>query len=69
MEAPARAAGLQALHEFLARGFRTFRAMRGAGEFLATIAARERRLIARLYDGAAEPFAPDPRPGEIVPRV
>jgi len=60
-EAPrlARAAGLEALHDFLARGFRTFRAMRGADEFLATIAARETRIIAQLYDGAPQPFALD----------
>ena len=61
MEAPARAAGLEALHDFLARGFRTFRAMRGADEFLATIAARETRIIAQLYDGAPQPFALDAR--------
>jgi hypothetical protein len=69
MEAPARAAGLQALHEFLARGFHTFRGMRGADEFLATIEGRERRLVARLYAGTAQPFAPDPRADEVVPRV
>jgi hypothetical protein len=57
MEAPARAAGLEALHDFLARGFRTFRAMRGADEFVATIVARERRIIAQLYDRAPQPFA------------
>jgi len=63
-EAPARAGGLGALHDFLARGFRTFRAMRGADEFLATIAARETRIIAQLYDGAPQPFAFDRRSGE-----
>lgn len=57
MEAPARATGLAALHDFLARGFRTFREMRGADEFLATIAAREARIVAQLYDGAPQPFA------------
>jgi hypothetical protein len=57
MEAPARAAGLEALHDFLARGFRTFRTMRGASEFLATIAAREHRILAQLFDGAPHPFA------------
>jgi hypothetical protein len=59
MEAPARAAGLAALHEFLARGFHTFRGMRGADEFLATVAAREKRIIARLYEGTPQPFAPE----------
>ncbi len=57
MEAPARAAGLEALHDFFARGFRAFRAMRGADEFLATIAERERRISARLYRGAPQPSA------------
>ncbi|HSD53027.1 MAG TPA: hypothetical protein VLC47_02645 [Burkholderiales bacterium] len=55
METPARAAGLGALHEFLARGFAAFHGMRGADEFLAVIAARESRISARL-------FADDPRP-------
>lgn len=57
MEAPARAAGLEALHDFLARGFRAFRGMRGADAFLATIAAREARIAARLYDRSPHPFA------------
>jgi len=57
MEAPARAVGLKALHDFLARGFRTFRTMRGAQEFLATIAARETWIIEQLYAGARQPFA------------
>jgi hypothetical protein len=61
MEAPARAAGLEALHEFLARGFRAFRRMRGAEEFLATIAARETRINERLYGGVPQPFAIDAR--------
>jgi hypothetical protein len=57
MEAPARAAGLEALHDFLARGFRAFRQMRGAEEFLATIAARETRISEQLYRAAPRPFA------------
>ena len=56
MEAPARAAGLIALHEFLALGFGAFRHMRGAEEFLATIAARETLLNNRLFAGVAQPF-------------
>ncbi len=60
MEAPARAAGLEALHDFLARGFRTFRGMRGADEFLAAIVARETRIIQQLYASAPQPFALDP---------
>jgi hypothetical protein len=58
MEAPARATGLGALHEFLARGFAAFRNMRGADEFLATIDARESRINARL-------LAADPRPFDV----
>jgi hypothetical protein len=34
--------------------------MSSADEFLATIAARETRIIAQLYDGASQPFALDP---------
>jgi hypothetical protein len=57
MEAPARAAGVAALHDFLVRGFRAFRQMRGAAEFLATVEARERRINERLYAGDPQPFA------------
>jgi len=49
MRAPARAAGLAALQAFLERGFDTFRAMRGAKEFLALIGERERALAAWLF--------------------
>jgi hypothetical protein len=38
MRGPARSAGLAALQSFLESGFDTFRGMRGAGEFLSTIA-------------------------------
>ncbi len=55
-EAPARAAGLETLHDFLARGFRAFRGMRGADAFLKIIAAREGRIVARLYERARQPF-------------
>lgn len=57
MEGPAHAAGLGALHDFLARGFAAFRGMRGADEFLAVIGARETRINARLF--AADPRAFD----------
>jgi hypothetical protein len=53
MRAPARAAGMSALQAFLESGFDTFRAMRGADEFLALIGSRERALAATLF--AAEP--------------
>jgi hypothetical protein len=53
MRGPAQAAGLGALQAFLERGFDTFRAMRGAEEFLGTIARRERALAARLFAGGS----------------
>ncbi len=51
MRAPARAAGVGVLQSFLETGFDTFREMRGAGEFLDTVATRERALAARLFAG------------------
>ncbi|MCC6869788.1 MAG: hypothetical protein IT522_13295 [Burkholderiales bacterium] len=59
MRRPARMAGLAALQDFLERGFAAFRGMRGAGEFLATIDAREKRIHDAIADGAVDPF-PDP---------
>lgn len=41
MRGPADAAGLLHLHEFLSQGFDSFRAMRGASHFLATVQERE----------------------------
>jgi hypothetical protein len=52
MRAPARAAGMAALQTFLEAGFDTFRAMRGAGEFLAIIGQRERGLARALFEAA-----------------
>ena len=49
MRVPARAAGLSALQAFLESGFDTFRAMRGADEFLHQIAKRERAMAASLF--------------------
>jgi hypothetical protein len=65
MEGPARAAGLAALHDFLVRGFHAFRHMRGADEFLATVAARETQINDRLHanaPAAAEAVQPAVRP-------
>ena len=56
MEAPARNAGLGALHDFLARGLKAFRHMRGADEFLHIVGTRERLINDRLYSGS--PFGP-----------
>lgn len=53
MRRPAVAAGLGALQAFLERGFDTFRAMRGADEFLTHISERERALAAHLFNGGS----------------
>jgi hypothetical protein len=53
MRRPAHAAGLGSLQTFLERGFDTFRAMRGANEFLAHISERERALAAHLFNGGS----------------
>jgi hypothetical protein len=50
MRAPARAAGMAALQTFLEAGFDTFRAMRGADEFLELVGRRERALASALFD-------------------
>jgi hypothetical protein len=49
MRGPAKAAGLGELQRFLESGFETFKAMKGAREFLATIATRERGLARALF--------------------
>ena len=63
MRGPARAAGLGALQAFLEAGFDAFGAMRGAREFLATIATRESALVERLFDAGAVAAAT----GEVDP--
>jgi hypothetical protein len=59
MRQPARLAGMAVLHDFLERGFDAFRTMKGADEFLATIAGRETALMDSIFGGATAPF-PDP---------
>lgn len=49
MRGPARLSGLSALQSFLESGFDTFKAMRGAGEFLATVSTREHQLATALF--------------------
>jgi hypothetical protein len=51
MRGPAEAAGLQHLQQFLVRGFDSFRAMRGAGEFLDIVRERETALMRKMFDG------------------
>lgn len=56
MEGPARLAGLAAMHEFLASGFRAFKAMQGADLFLRTVVARETALMRRIWAGEPDPI-------------
>ena len=49
MRPASRAAGLGQLQSFLEAGFDTFKAMRGADEFLATVGSRERALAQSLF--------------------
>jgi hypothetical protein len=56
MRAPARAAGLEELQRFLESGYAAFKQMRGAEEFLATIAKRETTIVERLFSGHPRPF-------------
>lgn len=57
MRGPATAAGLADLQRFLEQGFDTFKAMRGAQDFLGTVRQREEALAAALFT-ASEPLAP-----------
>lgn len=52
MRHPARAAGLSDLQDFLERGFGAFRAMRGAGEFLAALRERETAIVSEMFSEA-----------------
>jgi len=62
MRGPAQAAGMGVLQAFLERGFDTFGEMRGATEFLDTIARRERELAAHLFAGGDVPEVTPPPP-------
>ena len=63
MRRPARTAGLAALQDFLERGIKAFRKMRGAQEFLATIDGRERTILEAVFGGDDAPF---PEPSETA---
>ncbi|RZL33164.1 MAG: hypothetical protein EOP35_18525 [Rubrivivax sp.] len=54
MRGPAQMAGLGALQHFLENGFDTFRAMRGAAEFLSTVRHREDTLARALFRADAD---------------
>ncbi len=53
MRGPAQMAGLGALQAFLESGFDTFRAMRGAADFLSTVRQREDTLARALFRNEA----------------
>lgn len=55
MRGPARLAGLAELHEFLDTGFKAFRHMGDAAEFIALVTTREAAFIERLFAGQAAP--------------
>jgi hypothetical protein len=52
--APAHAAGFGVLQDFIERGYRAFKAMGSAGEFLGTIRERETALMEALFSGAGQ---------------
>lgn len=52
MGGPARAAGVAEVHDFLLRGYRAFRGIGGASEFLGRIDVRERSIMRLLHGGA-----------------
>lgn len=54
MQGPARLAGLQAMHDFLARGFEAFKGMPSTSAFLGRIDQRERAIMRRLFAGQDE---------------
>jgi len=55
MRGPAAAAGLAELQHFLEQGFDTFKAMRGAEDFLGTVRQREQALASALFDAPVPP--------------
>lgn len=67
MRGPARAAGMSELQSFLENGFDTFKALRGAGYFLACIAERERALAAALFEHESVARATDSNLGDTHP--
>jgi len=56
MRGPARAAGMLELQQFLESGFDTFRAMKGADQFIATVRSRELALASDLFQADLEIF-------------
>jgi hypothetical protein len=56
MKIPAQLAGLGALQSFLDRGFKAFKHMGDATDFISTIERRETEISTRLYDNEPNPF-------------
>ncbi len=54
---PARMAGLGGLYDFMGQGFAVMKPMKSVAEFLDTFIGRERRILDRLENGSANPFA------------
>lgn len=54
MQGPARLAGLQEMHDFLARGFGAFKGMPSTSVFLSRIDRRERAIMVRIFAGDDE---------------
>jgi hypothetical protein len=53
---PARQAGWGDLYDFLNDGFKAFKHMHGAGEFLKTVQERETRILNRIFANDPNPF-------------
>ncbi len=66
MRGPARAAGLGELQGFLETGFDTFKAMRGAQEFLRDIGTRERALARTLFAAPLDTAPPERHVGDAA---
>jgi hypothetical protein len=60
MKIPAQLAGVAALHGFLERGFRAFKTMGDATDFVGTIERRETEISERIYANDENPFARSP---------
>lgn len=64
MRGPAAAAGLSELQQFLELGFDTFKAMKGAQQFLSTVRAREEALADALFRCAPDALSDACPPGD-----
>lgn len=53
---PARMLGVMGLHQFVERGYQSFKCMDDADELLQTIERRETDIMRRLFEGVPDPF-------------